>query len=327
MTLGKKLSNYRKVAGLTQQQLAEHLNISAQAISKWENDLSEPDLATLKVLAKLYNTSVDSLLDVDGATPQPQMIDAETVANSVYEKIGEQIKNETPTQPLGFCKNCGITVTEETVAETEPIILCKKCKERLAEEKAAKEKAEKEAEEKRRRDLIIEREKAEKQKENLKKSQMGEMRWHRKKSLIWALVIGILALGISIFVVASGDGDFFNELADSYIGIIVFVYGAFSFTFGMFYDTFIRDSFINMLGTSIKWPGLIFTFDLDGILWLIGMKILFAVLGFLIGLIAAVLGFLFAFFMSMICFPFILLNYSRKIAFVIYEDPELESIL
>ena len=40
MTLGKKLSSYRKIAGLTQQQLGEHLNLSAQAISKWENDLA-----------------------------------------------------------------------------------------------------------------------------------------------------------------------------------------------------------------------------------------------------------------------------------------------
>ena len=103
MTLGKKLSNYRKIAGLTQQQLAEHLNISAQAISKWENDLSEPDLATLKALAKLYNTSVDSLLDTDELTPHPHMIDTEAVANSVYEKIGDQIS----AQPIGFCMNCG----------------------------------------------------------------------------------------------------------------------------------------------------------------------------------------------------------------------------
>ena len=69
MTLGKKLSNHRKLAGITQQQLAEQLNLSAQAISKWENDMSEPDLTTLKALARLYNTTVDELLDVDGETP------------------------------------------------------------------------------------------------------------------------------------------------------------------------------------------------------------------------------------------------------------------
>ena len=53
----------RKKNYYTQQALGEKLNISAQAISKWENDLSEPDLATLKKLAELYNISVSEIID------------------------------------------------------------------------------------------------------------------------------------------------------------------------------------------------------------------------------------------------------------------------
>ena len=324
MTLGKKLSNYRKIAGLTQQQLAEHLNISAQAISKWENDLSEPDLATLKALAKLYNTSVDSLLDTDELTPHPHMIDTEAVANSVYEKIGDQI-NAQP-QPIGFCMNCGKTVNEETVAETEPHIICKKGKDRLAEEAAEKERAEREATERRIAELEEARERAVRAEERKKEIEMDSMRRHRSKSLLWGAAVAIVLIVISLIVIIqnSTDPGFDGDIASQIIGAIVLTYAGFSFTFAMFYDTFIKDAVIYMLTSSINWPGLIFTFDLDGLLWLIGMKILFAVLGFVIGVLAAILGIIFGLIMSMIAFPFILLIYSSKIARGIYEDPELE---
>ena len=71
MTLGRKLAGYRKLAGFTQQQLGEHLNLSAQAISKWEKDLTEPDLATLRVLAELYKVTVDELLDLNSGFQDP----------------------------------------------------------------------------------------------------------------------------------------------------------------------------------------------------------------------------------------------------------------
>ena len=63
MTLGKRLSQLRKKNYFTQQELGAKLNISAQAISKWENDLSEPDLSTLRKLAKLYNIKISELLE------------------------------------------------------------------------------------------------------------------------------------------------------------------------------------------------------------------------------------------------------------------------
>lgn len=64
MTLGKRLSQLRKKNYFTQQELGTKLNISAQAISKWENDLSEPDLATLRKLAKLYQISLSELVEL-----------------------------------------------------------------------------------------------------------------------------------------------------------------------------------------------------------------------------------------------------------------------
>lgn len=56
----KKLRNARN---LSQQKLAEEFNLSQQSIYKYENDLAEPDLQTLKNLAAFFHTSVDYLID------------------------------------------------------------------------------------------------------------------------------------------------------------------------------------------------------------------------------------------------------------------------
>lgn len=60
--IGNSLANYRKNAGLTQQQVGDYIGISSQAVSKWENDQTEPDIDTLYKLAELYNTTVDELV-------------------------------------------------------------------------------------------------------------------------------------------------------------------------------------------------------------------------------------------------------------------------
>ena len=62
MTLGEKIANLRKNKKMTQEELAGHLNISGQAISKWENDLSIPDISVLIELSELFNVSLDELL-------------------------------------------------------------------------------------------------------------------------------------------------------------------------------------------------------------------------------------------------------------------------
>lgn len=63
MTLGGKLKSARKSVGLTQEQLAEKLLVSWQAITKWEADKGMPDIENLKQLSKLLDISIDYLLD------------------------------------------------------------------------------------------------------------------------------------------------------------------------------------------------------------------------------------------------------------------------
>ena len=63
MTIGKRIAHLRKEKGLTQEELAGHMGVSPQAVSKWENDQTCPDITTLPKLAKLLGVSVDELLE------------------------------------------------------------------------------------------------------------------------------------------------------------------------------------------------------------------------------------------------------------------------
>ena len=61
-TIGKRISEQRKSKGLKQDELAEKILVSPQAVSKWENDLSCPDISVLPELSKILGITVDELL-------------------------------------------------------------------------------------------------------------------------------------------------------------------------------------------------------------------------------------------------------------------------
>lgn len=62
MTLGKRIAALRKEKELRQDDLAGMLDVSPQAVSKWENDLTCPDISLLPKLAQILNVTVDELL-------------------------------------------------------------------------------------------------------------------------------------------------------------------------------------------------------------------------------------------------------------------------
>lgn len=72
MTLGKRILYYRKRMGMTQEQLAERMGVTAQAVSKWEHDLSCPDVTCLPRLAEVFGITTDQLLGLTGSSPQKE---------------------------------------------------------------------------------------------------------------------------------------------------------------------------------------------------------------------------------------------------------------
>lgn len=73
-TLGMMITSLRKKYGMTQRELAEKMNVTDKAVSKWERDLSCPDVNSLPKLASIFGISVDELMQTklaaqaDGST-------------------------------------------------------------------------------------------------------------------------------------------------------------------------------------------------------------------------------------------------------------------
>ncbi len=65
-SIGKRIANARKNAGMTQAEVAERLGVSFQAVSSWERDQTTPDASNVIELAKLLNVSISSLLEERG---------------------------------------------------------------------------------------------------------------------------------------------------------------------------------------------------------------------------------------------------------------------
>ena len=65
MTIGQRIKKLRRERNITQEQLAEYLNLSASAVSQWECDRVMPDISQLPLLANLFEVSADVLLGID----------------------------------------------------------------------------------------------------------------------------------------------------------------------------------------------------------------------------------------------------------------------
>ena len=102
-TLGKRIAELRRQRGLTQDQLAEAMNVSPQAVSKWENDLSCPDITMLPGLADYFHVTIDFLMRGEPAD-EVRMVPAEQRKNVddmilklyVLSSDGDKVKMNLP---------------------------------------------------------------------------------------------------------------------------------------------------------------------------------------------------------------------------------------
>ena len=102
-TLGKRIAELRRQRGLTQDQLAEAMNVSPQAVSKWENDLSCPDITMLPGLANYFHVTIDFLMRGEPAD-EVRMVPAEQRKNVddmilklyVLSSDGDKVKMNLP---------------------------------------------------------------------------------------------------------------------------------------------------------------------------------------------------------------------------------------
>lgn len=111
-TLGRRIARLRLAKTATQERLAKELNVSPQAVSKWENDINYPDISLLPDLARFLGVSIDELLSGANASAQEsasaQKSTAEVVSvdsdkpAEIVEEPAEQENEDVATQSSGF---------------------------------------------------------------------------------------------------------------------------------------------------------------------------------------------------------------------------------
>lgn len=121
--IANRLAKLRKEKGLSQEQLAESLGISRQAVSKWERAETSPDTDNLIELSKLYNVSIDYLLGINVSNNEteeniekielsPECVDIIDGGDKVHiGKDGVVITNDDEERKIDLCKNKRIQKT------------------------------------------------------------------------------------------------------------------------------------------------------------------------------------------------------------------------
>ena len=284
---GKIIAKLRKENNMTQAELGTHLNVTYQAVSKWENDQSQPDFSTMVQIAELFHVPLTVFMNT---------ADAEQAISDATQEKSEETEQTAPAV-IGYCKACGNAVTEQTLGRQYPTLLCNQClaqaiKRKEQEEAAKAAEAQKKAAETARKIAALK----------------YEARSSRKKGLIWAAVITGLMLIATIIMTVS------KEIAEDDI-VVAFVSPLFCFTFVS--QLFWHGKIVDMLlfgGKIVGMPGVIFTLSLDGLFFLIGVKILFALLRMAIFLITFLISAAIAFLISPFTFIPALVRINREAA-------------
>jgi transcriptional regulator with XRE-family HTH domain len=101
MNISEKILNLRKANNLTQEELADKLNISRQSVSKWESEQAVPDVDKLLALSEIFKVSTDYLL-------KPSEIDELSIKTEILEKQQKELmqKEDKRNKIIYCCLSC-----------------------------------------------------------------------------------------------------------------------------------------------------------------------------------------------------------------------------
>ncbi len=442
MSLGEKIRKLRLSKDITQKELADQLNVSFQTVSKWENNINEPDLASLKKIANIFNCPIDFFFedDEEKINNSLEVISKENESKEVKEETKEEIKEEVKKEnrpkrteyislkededldsegniikkevakeekkefrvnevtdysnvqevekeieeshktilinkkkddepleivgycatclkpvinsqdyyettkigndgktkkeyfceecylkskegssnKIGTCKDCGVQLYKNDdyfkikrpniMGGESEVLLCEECyKEYLRTRKPDKNAP--------KISSNSSRAKSKSSYGNKQKKTYSSISLRNDSTVIkWSLILGFIALASTLGVCIYNYN--IVGLGSTIILPILFGYMVLSTIYCLFSQTYISEVFAAIAGKVIHFPGLIFEFSLDGIAWLIGMKILFAVIGFLAGLA----------FILLATFVAIILSFFSYLPLLSYNKTHYESL-
>ncbi len=296
MGIGAKIKEFRIKSNLTQKDLADKLFVTYQAVSRWENDDAEPSYDTLKQMCKIFNCTTDELF---GFSEEKKEVEENQVEHN--EEVKENNEGEIHPVPevkpiLGVCEMCKKSIYENSdlkriqvsvrsgrAHEIKQKILCEECNNKRIE----------------------------KDKENQKKEltyECEQILKKRRHSFIWATVVAVALFCLSIF--------FFVKMP-YYYGLATLGAALVGYTLVgtlILDNTFVADLWSELASLGcIKLPGIIFTLDFDGIKFFIIVKIIFAIIGSLLSILALIFATLVAGVISLVVYPIALYLNFREV--------------
>ena len=97
MSIGSTIKKLRRERDMTQEQLADALGITANAVSQWECDRTAPDISQLPMLANLFETTIDALFEYDDASKKADV-------EKFFRRIREELPNDAMDERLRLGK-------------------------------------------------------------------------------------------------------------------------------------------------------------------------------------------------------------------------------
>ena len=271
MNYGQRIAQLRKNANLTQAQLGEKLNVSAQAVSKWENSQSEPDLTTIRKMCALFGISTDVFFEIE---KQVENGDAKAfVSQDTY----------------GVCVACGTLVTGDNLGQKSPKVMCSHCY----------------------TDYVNGILQLEEEKANAKKADKDKQESKKKHSIIFGVLamVVVLAIGLSISIIYRHGSALAISICIT-LFFAYGAYALVSELFLDMGDA-AWDIIEFSLESPIKLPMLIFDLDADSIIAFIFIKIGLSILGFIAGVALFLLGLLIGSIVSAFTFPFHMAKFNK----------------
>ena len=283
MGIGLKIKEYRNRAGLTQKDLADELHVTYQAVSRWENDDAEPSFDMLKDICRILNCTADDLFEMDN----------DELEETIHQPEEPATIKEVEKPVIGICNQCNKPIydkedmvvinkkyTEGTgknrIVNNIQITLCKECNE-------VNDLQEKRIEDQRKRLVNM----------SLKK--------RRIHSFIWPSLMAIALLVMAIISFTKGNTS--TGVAEIIFGILVYTFlGTMILN-----NTFLTDMWLEVASWgAVRMPGIIFSLSFDGLIFLIAAKILFFILGIMLGILAVLFSTFLALGLSLFVYPFAL---------------------
>ena len=300
--LSNNIKSLRKQKGLTQKELADMLHVTSQAVSRWELGDVEPSVDTVSDMARIFEVNVSDLISassvtlgsaavIEAASAQSEPQYEQIEPTIIYQQpVVEKVVYEQPKPVLAVCEVCNKPIYDggdlfrdvEThrsgrSSYTTKKVMCKSCYDKK-------------------------KEKERKQKELARQQQIQFGISRRHKGYVWSAIFALIVLGGGVIALNS-----FNLMTGGLIALcIIGAIMTFTFSSCMFMNnTFIAETFLSISEWGfVKMPGVIFSFDLDGIIWLITIKLTLFVLGIMLAVGAAALALAICLVLSVFTYPF-----------------------